>query len=185
MSDMAVTSEAVEIPPTPILSSDTTTDASPRTDVNEIPAASDNAADPDGVVAATPSTVPSTLKSSGARHKGGRKDKKKGPRATASTDDADVERKLTHLVIDSGAIIKGAGMTLASAAEVCHDYVLQKWREGISGSCSVAPPYSFEPLKNLSSSLLVLSCFSLPNHTGIRGTSTKRYSISHVSPSRV
>lgn len=28
-------------------------------------------------------------------------------------------KKLTHLVIDAGAIIKGAGMTLASASEVC------------------------------------------------------------------
>lgn len=37
-----------------------------------------------------------------------------GPSPAPSAGD----QKLTHLVIDSGAIIKGAGMTLASAAEV-------------------------------------------------------------------
>ncbi|CAM9508932.1 unnamed protein product, partial [Hapterophycus canaliculatus] len=35
----------------------------------------------------------------------------------AATNAAADKKKLTHLVIDSGAIIKGAGMTLASAAE--------------------------------------------------------------------
>lgn len=53
-----------------------------------------------------------------------RSTKKKGGRtagssASASAAAASPEKKLTHLVIDSGAIIKGAGMTLASAAEVC------------------------------------------------------------------
>ena len=46
---------------------------------------------------------------------------KKGPYASAASrraKEATNNEKLTHLVIDSGAIIKGAGMMLASAAEV-------------------------------------------------------------------
>lgn len=45
--------------------------------------------------------------------------RKKQARADGSPPVAAAQvQKLTHLVIDSGAIIKGAGMTLASAAEV-------------------------------------------------------------------
>ena len=39
-------------------------------------------------------------------------------KATGTAVPSFAEKKLAHLVIDSGAIIKGAGMTLASAAEV-------------------------------------------------------------------
>lgn len=55
-------------------------------------------------------TVPST------RKEGHRRSKKK--KATGAAVPSFSEKKLAHLVIDSGAIIKGAGMTLAAAAEV-------------------------------------------------------------------
>lgn len=49
-----------------------------------------------------------------ARRKQGRGGKETGKGAAPAA----INQKLTHLVIDSGAIIKGAGMTLSSAAEV-------------------------------------------------------------------
>lgn len=51
--------------------------------------------------------------------------RKKGPAAAAAP--AAAERKLKHLVVDSGAIIKGAGMTLASAAEVSRCVYDNRW----------------------------------------------------------
>ncbi|CAM9780980.1 unnamed protein product, partial [Scytosiphon promiscuus] len=74
---------------------------------------------PDKDNAAAPS---STVPPAAPKARGGgkpRRSKKKAPRAAggAAPKAAVENEKLTHLVIDSGAIIKGAGMTLSSAAE--------------------------------------------------------------------
>eukprot|EP00752_Nemacystus_decipiens_P001421 g1401.t1 len=66
-----------------------------------------------GEVARVESPSP-TVPSGGKK---GRRRKKQGAAGGSPAAAAPEVQKLTHLVVDSGAIIKGAGMTLASAAE--------------------------------------------------------------------
>lgn len=87
--------------------------ALPTVESPPVPAAVTSSGEAGGAaVAETSATVPSTRKARTRKPK-----TKKPPAATAGVPPT--ERKLAHLVIDSGAIIKGAGMTLVSAAEVC------------------------------------------------------------------
>lgn len=61
-------------------------------------------------------TVPSNTTVPSSRKEGQRRSKKK--KAPGAAVPSFAQKKLAHLVVDSGAIIKGAGMTLAAAAEV-------------------------------------------------------------------
>lgn len=63
---------------------------------------------------ATKATPGPTVPSNAVQRRKARRKK----RTPAAEGPGTADQKLTHLVIDSGAIIKGAGMTLASAAEV-------------------------------------------------------------------
>lgn len=65
--------------------------------------------------AATAAVDEVTVPSGGKKGRRRRKQAAAGGSSPAAAPEA---QKLTHLVIDSGAIIKGAGITLASAAEV-------------------------------------------------------------------
>ncbi len=85
--------------------------ASPATPNPSAPVANGEAAAVPG--AAKGATVPLT------KQRRRQRNKKRTPTNGGSAPTAAAEaQKLTHLVIDSGAIIKGAGMTLASSAEV-------------------------------------------------------------------
>eukprot|EP00904_Undaria_pinnatifida_P011144 jgi/Undpi1/715/HiC_scaffold_10.g04179.m1 len=109
----------METPPPPPL-------PSPLTSMHPIPSTADSAdlspsAEVGGGAAdraggTTPTKAPPNATVPSTRKQGHRRSKKKtAPGATGAPSFA--EKKLVHLVIDSGAIIKGAGMTLASAAE--------------------------------------------------------------------
>lgn len=100
-----------QVPPTPPSSSAATTGGTAG-ETADTPDRNDAAATP------TSTVPPAAPKAKGGRARRGRKN---APRAASGAPPvaAAGNEKLTHLVIDSGAIIKGAGMTLASAAEVC------------------------------------------------------------------
>lgn len=104
--------------------------ASPATPNPSAPVANGEAAAPG---AAGP-TVPS-------KQRRRQRNKKRTPANGGSAPAAAAEvQKLTHLVIDSGAIIKGAGMTLASSAEASlgmpsSDLVNKRFVSVVVGAC--------------------------------------------------
>lgn len=92
--------------------------SSPRTEPAPISDASTAVSGEAGAAVGASATPTVPPPQAGAKKRRSRQ-RKKAPAGGGSSPSAKAEaQKLTHLVIDSGAIIKGAGMTLASAAEV-------------------------------------------------------------------
>lgn len=113
-------------PPPPLPSLPTSMHPIPSTaeSADVAPSAEAGGGAADRADATTPTTVPPNATVPSTRKQGHRRSKKKKATGATAAVPSFAEKKLTHLVIDSGAIIKGAGMTLASAAEVWRPHVL-------------------------------------------------------------